>query len=392
MKRKLRVLLNCTTINKGGGIQSAVSFIRTILARRDDELIDWFLFISPEINAQLSGFQCSILPCKDKVFHASPAKSKKARKELLAWIDRNSIDIVFTYFGPAYVKLPVPHLCGVADGWTTHSTWESFQYIVSWQARLLKVMVSLYRLYWFRQADAWIVEQEAARIGLAKRARVPCDDIHIVSNNCAEHYYCDDEAVLLAPVKQRRILLFASYYPNKNISIVPKVIVELLNIDPDFQFEFILTLPDDDYKKILCQARALGVESWINNIGPVALKDGPALYQACDLLFMPSVLETFSAVYPEAMIKSRPIVTSDKDFARYICGDAARYFDARDPAAAAREIFSVLTNPELRASLVEAGKRRISSFPRPYEKYNLIKQVIMDCVSGADWPQSTSVK
>jgi glycosyltransferase involved in cell wall biosynthesis len=53
-------------------------------------------------------------------------------------------------------------------------------------------------------------------------------------------------------------------------------------------------------------------------------------------------VESYGLVYVEAMEVSRTILTSDRDFARWLCGDAAQYFDPLDPVAAADAIERVL--------------------------------------------------
>ena len=67
----------------------------------------------------------------------------------------------------------------------------------------------------------------------------------------------------------------------------------------------------------------------------VPLSKLPELYRNSDICFIPSVLETFSATYVEAMATGRPIVASDLDFAHAVCQESAVYFDPRDPVAAA---------------------------------------------------------
>ena len=70
-----------------------------------------------------------------------------------------------------------------------------------------------------------------------------------------------------------------------------------------------------------------GLTDRILNLGPVDLEDLPNVYRASDALFLPTLLESFSGTYLEAMHYGLPILTTDLDFARNICRDAALYFD-----------------------------------------------------------------
>ena len=67
----------------------------------------------------------------------------------------------------------------------------------------------------------------------------------------------------------------------------------------------------------------------------------PKLYNQADAMFLPTLLETFSASYPEAMKMERPILTSDLDFAKDICGDAALYFNPLDSYDIANKIKTI---------------------------------------------------
>jgi glycosyltransferase involved in cell wall biosynthesis len=373
---KLKVLLNATTIIKGGGIQAVVSFILTLLDKRNENSIEWYLAVSEAVADQLEKLGAELQSERDVVFKSSPAKSRKERNRLLGYTISCNVDAVFTFFGPSYVKFPVTHICGVADGWTTHSDWEAYTRIRSPISRLEMLILCCYKGFWFRKADAWIVEQEAAKSGLVKRFRIAQDRVHIVPNNCGGHYQSYAGGALLMG-ERKRVLVFASFYPNKNIESVPYIAKVLVDSGHE-DVEFILTIDSKEsgFEQVLKSARALGVEDNINNIGPVDLVDGPALYKSCDILLMPSVLETFSAVYPEAMIMGVPIVTTDKTFARAICGTAAVYYESGRPEQAAAKILSLLEDSEAYTKLVEKGFVRQRNFPDASEKYELLCNII----------------
>ena len=112
------------------------------------------------------------------------------------------------------------------------------------------------------------------------------------------------------------------------------------------------------------------------NIGPQPVTSGPALYKSCDALFLPTVLETFTATYPEAMCMQKPIITSDLDFARDICRDAAFYFDPTNSKEAAEAIISVADDKNLSNKLVEAGRRRLDDFGTPRIRFDMYMDIL----------------
>lgn len=57
-----------------------------------------------------------------------------------------------------------------------------------------------------------------------------------------------------------------------------------------------------------------------------------------------------------------PILTSDFDFAKYICDDAALYFDPWNIDNVVEKILFLKGNPRLQKQLQKKGGERVSSF------------------------------
>lgn len=361
-----KLLLNATVIRQGGGLQACAAFVRQLV--EDGSAEPWSFALSDVLVAELAGLGVGLPAARTHLFPHSPAHSMAARRRLAALARVLQPDMVFTFFGPAYVRFECPHLCGVADPWVTHADRHSYSLLPSWSERLRQYASSAYKAYWFRCADAWMVEAEVARAGLARRIGVDADRIHLVPNTCAQHYLTgDDAAPLLVPTGTTRILCFSHDYPHKNLGIVPQVAQRLSDRYPELACEFVTTLPKgcEGERRLLAASRTHRTQGLVRNIGTVALQDGPRLYRSCQVLFHPSVLEVFTAVYPEAMAMEVPIVTSDLAYAHGICADAARYFDSGDPGAACDAIAAVLLDPGERNRLVRTGRRRLLALGLP---------------------------
>jgi glycosyltransferase involved in cell wall biosynthesis len=113
-------------------------------------------------------------------------------------------------------------------------------------------------------------------------------------------------------------------------------------------------------------------------VGPVPVSRGPEMYRTCHMLFLPSVLETFSANYPEAMAMGLPIVTTNLSFARDVCGEAGAYFEPMNARDAAETIGRLCGDERLWNSLVVEGKRILRSLPNQQMKYELYRNCIYD--------------
>ena len=367
----MKVLLNGTSVVIGGGLQAATAFITATLA--DPRCNAWHYVLSAELARQLRSLGIGTESDAFTVIAPAPSRSHASRRRLRDAALQFAPDAVFTFFGPAYVRFPMRHLCGVADGWVTHSTALAFSTLGSPVARLRMLLVCLYKAYWFRRADRWFVEAASARSGLSRRLGVPAEKVAIIANTCAAHYRAQASTRIVEwpPRHRLRILLFAAYYPHKNLEIAPLVAARLVNARPQLDFELVLTIAQDSvpWREIHQLASTLGVADRVVTMGPVDIRDGPALYASCDVLLHPSLLETFSATYPEAMAMGVPIVATDLDFAHDVCGDAALYYAPRDANEAAHRILCLVDDSALRARLVEAGTHRLATLPTASEKY-----------------------
>ena len=148
----------------------------------------------------------------------------------------------------------------------------------------------------------------------------------------------------------------------------------LKDICPSHEFNFIVTLPDTG--KVVAnfweKADYLKVRSSIQNIGPLKVEECPGWYNKSHIVFVPTLLETFSATYPEAMKMGKPIVTTDFYFSRNVCGDAALYYSPLSAEDAAKSIKMIVEDQKLHQKLIQKGYEKLLSFPTPAEKYNIM--------------------
>ncbi len=153
------------------------------------------------------------------------------------------------------------------------------------------------------------------------------------------------------------LLVLSSYYRHKNLEILNGIIA-LMRERGIQDIRFTTTLPPDDFEKTI----SLENRSLVDNVGPQRPDECPRLYQGSDALFLPSLLECFSANYVEAMAMGRPIITTDLGFAHTICADAALYFEPMSAGQALEKILALKANSGLREGLVTLGKQELSRF------------------------------
>ncbi|GAA2530189.1 glycosyltransferase family 1 protein [Microbacterium mitrae] len=106
----------------------------------------------------------------------------------------------------------------------------------------------------------------------------------------------------------------------------------------------------------------LGVQRWVELRGWVDDAEVQHLMSTATALAIPSYAEGFSLPTLEAMGAGIPALLSDIEVHRYVGGDAARYFAPDNHDALARLIAQVVSDENLRATMVTDGYERAATF------------------------------
>lgn len=156
-----------------------------------------------------------------------------------------------------------------------------------------------------------------------------------------------------------RFLCLTRYYPHKNLEAIVKCFDkyrdELRNV------VCLLTIDKSQHKdaaKLLKNIADLGLEENIVNLGPVKQEHLANYYRSVSGLLLPTLMESFSGTYVEALSFGCPVLTSDRDFAHVICGEAAIYFDPLSEESMYKSIQLIVDNQQITNELVSKGKTR----------------------------------
>jgi glycosyltransferase involved in cell wall biosynthesis len=118
-----------------------------------------------------------------------------------------------------------------------------------------------------------------------------------------------------------------------------------------------------DYYKVLKEVAKQGLEGQVLFPGFIPDDDLPAVYSAATLFVFPSLYEGFGLPPLEAMACGTPCVVSNSSSLPEVTGSAALLFNPTSLDAFEDCVERVLTDPELSASLREAGLRQSALFP-----------------------------
>lgn len=165
-----------------------------------------------------------------------------------------------------------------------------------------------------------------------------------------------------------KLFYLTRYYPHKGLEMLVDVMdryrdelsdtVAVITIEPS---------QHPAVARLLKKIDKRDLKDRVVNVGRLVPGELAGYYGACNALVMPTRLESFSGTYLEAMHFGLPILTSDLDFAREVCGDAALYFDPMNAASIKETILRVKDDPELRRDLVARGKTRLARCTRSWE-------------------------
>ena len=377
----LRILVNAATVVIGGGIQVADSFIREL---ENYPRHRFLVLCSPQVTKSLGDVPVSA--GNVRVIHVPRLGLGGKLNRLLrrdpkldALVREFRADAVFTVFGPSYWRPAVPHVCGWARGYDIYTDSPFYELVPPLKKLKLALLRKVHRYMFRRDADVLFVESGDARERL--RRVFPEKRIEVVGNTYHQVFDVPERQreFVLPPFDGVTLLTLSADYPHKNLRIIPEVARYLEAEHPDFRFRFAVSLTSE----------ALGIPpgeapEWLLPLGTVPIGRCPSLYRQSTMMFLPTLIECFTASYPEAMRMDVPIVTTDLSFAHGICGEAAEYFAPTDPAAAGEAIYRVAADPELRARLVAAGREKLRSFDDSRTRARKFIRLIEESVAAAE--------
>ena len=161
----------------------------------------------------------------------------------------------------------------------------------------------------------------------------------------------------------KKFIYLSNYYPHKNYEIL--IDTAKILISEKLRHKIFVTIEPEQHpgaKLFLNDIEKYNLGNTLINLGSVKPSERFSLMSDCDALLMPTLLETYGLPYIEAMQSKIPIFTSDLDFSRCVCGDAAFYFDPLDASSIVSSMNKIINEDEIRKKLIEA-KRKVSTLP-----------------------------
>lgn len=358
----MNLIINTTTLSGTGVTQVAVSFIYECIAFPENT---YHVFLGQAVSKEIN-----VKDFPDNFhfyeFEGHPIYGLKGwsiRKRLRQLENEISPDVMFTVFGPACWTPKTKNISGFAKSDLVYPESPLFKKIPFKNVLQIKFTKIMHRFFLKRNGKYFVCETEDMSERLSGFLKVDRSKVFTVSNTYNKYFETEsalgNKKLLPEPGENEyRFLTLASFQIHKNLTVLNEVIPILNKKDFPKDFKFILTVDPAIYEQNFTEE----ARKRIINLGRIEVKDCPQLYSESDALFLPTLIEAFSANYPEAMKMEIPVVTSNYSFATTICENAALYFDPLDPEDIASKLIQIASDEKLSEQLVENGKERLKVF------------------------------
>jgi glycosyltransferase involved in cell wall biosynthesis len=379
----MKVLFNCTTNIVGGGLKNSAFFIKKAI---EDKNFKWHFAVCRPVYSLLQEWHLDLNQNNFTIFETSPSKNIAARKKLKNLSVALNIDLVYTMAGPAYVRFSSRHLQGISNGYITHADWESF--------RLRKGLVKTLKYYahvaiqffYTLNASDFVFQTEYAKDTFKKRSKIKEKRLNVIPNafDLNLRDYFNQETNTIKNSKESEITIFCpgAGHLHKGFQFIPEIAYQLQRIS-DKKFKFVLTLPFDSqfWLHIKSEIERLNLKECIINHGPYKYTNLKNLLKTCNIVFVPSLLETFSASYLEAMCAKKKLVAADKNFAREVCRNYATYTNPQDGLSTAKAFNKVFANINISKDELALSNEILSNYGNQDQRFEKILALINNLIS-----------
>lgn len=360
-----RVAIDCVPIQPGrGGTGSGIwtyagELVRELNRLEHDENLELYVLLTREQEQALGPFE-NVHPVFFRKWGAHPLLR-------LCWIHIVLPLWCAVWRMDALHKLAteVPLLCTARRITTVHDFFheimeETGRRPPGWGGRYFKWITR----HCFRTSRAIITVSEARRAEIV--ARYPRNEtpVHVIHNGVLP-----PEAPPNRPYVSGlfRVLFVAKLMPYKGQLEAVHAWKELMERHPDEARQMCLILHgfdnDSAYVRQLDKAiRALCTDDAVRRqpyLPEASLDD---IYAGAHALLFLSSYEGFGLPVIEAQIRGLPVITSDLPVLREVGGDGACYVDRESPQAIADALARLKSEPDFRATLIEAGHENAARF------------------------------
>lgn len=285
------------------------------------------------------------------------------------------VDVCFSLADLGPLQLEIPHIVLLHQAHLVYQE-TKLDYLWPLAARL---RFHYMRWHFGRMVDncqAVIVQTPVMAERTRHSYRLALDRVFAIPMAVPEHFshHNHDLPISIAELvtyadKPYKLLFLANMGPHKNPAILVPLVHELKRRGLDKDVHIFLTADSKTGAGMpALLAKLATYDDVITNLGQIPPTQVAPTLMSSSALFLPTLLESFGLIYLEAMACGVPILTSDRDFAHWMCGEAAMYFDPLDPLSIADAIERFISaDLQTLDRLRSAGRVRLLDFPNNWD-------------------------
>lgn len=410
------IIFNCSNAVKGGTLKNALLFIE--YSSQDTE-INWLYIVNPVIYARSSIIR-KLKPSQYCVISFLPSNNFFLYLITLFYqAHRLPAKTMYSLAGPVFIPYLYTHIMGISDPFVIFAEWKTITLGRSYIQSLLCLFKTQFKRFFSTWADFYLFQTTSSLQSFSKRfsrdsnlfllpnayipsprpyAKYPASAfssgslkyfpssllnlnrtlIDSSSASLFQQSFLQNSLPYLSNVNV--VLIPGAYYPHKGYFLLPDIIDSFsrLACKKNETYVFILTLPTDSpiCLSLYAFSEKLTDSVFMANIGPFNYDNFSLLASNASLIFIPSLLEVFSASYVDAIANQKPLVVSNNKFALDICSRSALYVDPFNPDSTALTILSLLHSSALQDCLLVDSSSRLNNFISQQERYQLFKSFL----------------
>ena len=377
----MRVFINAATLKVGGGKSVAINFLKELNLILENTKLDSAVAIVPN--------DVDYLSIRSPFIRIIPVP-KWLQNPLMRflimdfWIMKKlKASAANVIYSMGNIAIPEKHIPQVLLFHNPHMIYpeSTIWKLMNWKDAIYnRVSVFLFKSR-LKYADLVLVQTETAGKRLAKYFGIKkfvitpnAISLQPKAENLIPHNFSPNPQLIY-------LFCLSHYYPHKNLEIFIELGKKIK--EQNLPFRIIITLNAKQHtgaNQLLQKIENEGLNDVLLNAGAIKMDNVPLWYNSTHALILPTLLESFSGTYIEAMYYERPVFTSDLDFAEEVCGEAAYYFNPMDANNMLEVIKNAFDNPKMMSEKVAIGKTKVNEdFTWKQVAHQMFNQIDLTC-------------
>lgn len=375
----MRILVNTVSTKKisGGAFQISQNFLLKTLEHRD---VEWYYITSQDLD-DVIGEQFNNI--RGKRYFSFPTQPDfkhtyaKVKKQIKLLEQQIKPDVVYSITAPSYFTFEATEVMRFTNPLVTHPN----KYSKSTQTWIERIRTWLYcknQVRLMKKAHFFITQTETTKQGILRITGLPENHVCVVNNVLPSVFKQMDNTPIVED-DFINIACVGNPVPHKNFDILPDVLIELKRLGIE-NVRFHTTIPFDHplNNKLKKHLNELGMMKNWKNYGRISQKELGAMYQRCQLCYLPTLLEVFSASTVEAMYFNLPIVATNFSFNTEVLADSSLYYEPKNAKAAAQQLAKLIADKALQEEMKEKMKIQLAKYGDYDKHFNAIKAFLLE--------------